>query len=158
MIGLQYTPVDSMATVRIRHCCSQSASAFRSSVKLAKERTGSVSRSGGTATYISVGPISLPAASAFSAGSPTVAFLLFLLRAISPSAMRLPGPAVRVVDSCTLPNGIDSRAFAGSSIVTTVLTTQLGATLEERAQESTTAKTAYLPSTPAIHCRAWFLP
>ena len=60
--GIQYTPVDSIATVSTRHRCSQSAKACRSSVNVGNDRTDSVSRSGGTATKISVAPISTPAA------------------------------------------------------------------------------------------------
>lgn len=42
---------------------NQSASRYRSSVKLKKRRTGYGSRSGGTAAYTSVEPMSIPAAS-----------------------------------------------------------------------------------------------
>src|SRR2546428_5141240 len=51
-----------MATVSTRHCCSQSAKAWRSWVKVGNDRTESVSRSAGTATKISVAPISIPPA------------------------------------------------------------------------------------------------
>ena len=53
-----------MATVRTPHCSSQSAKLSRSTVKVGKVRTGSGSRSGGTATAISCDPMSMPAASA----------------------------------------------------------------------------------------------
>jgi len=58
----QYTPVDSMATVSIPQALSQSAMALRSAVKLANSRTGSSSRSGGTATKWDALPMSMPAA------------------------------------------------------------------------------------------------
>ncbi len=61
--GIQYTPVDSIATVLIPHCSSQSANAYRSCVNVGKQRTFSAARSAGTATKISVAPISIPAAS-----------------------------------------------------------------------------------------------
>ena len=48
--GIQYTPVDSIATVSTPQASSQSARVLRSVVKLANSRTGSSSRSGGTAT------------------------------------------------------------------------------------------------------------
>jgi hypothetical protein len=48
--GIQYTPVDSMATVSMPHCSSHSASRSRSAVKQSKRRTGCGSRSSGTAT------------------------------------------------------------------------------------------------------------
>src|SRR5437868_1365222 len=51
-----------MATVRIWHCWSQSASFSRSTVNVLKQRIGSGSFSGGTATKTWVAPISTPAA------------------------------------------------------------------------------------------------
>ncbi|CAE6873442.1 hypothetical protein R69658_08266 [Paraburkholderia aspalathi] len=60
--GIQYTPVDSIATVSIPQALSQSAMALRSVVKLANSRTGSSSRSGGTATKWDALPMSMPAA------------------------------------------------------------------------------------------------
>src|SRR5215467_14076376 len=51
-----------MATVSTRQCCSQSARACKSWVKLGNERTVSISRSAGTATKISVAPMSIPPA------------------------------------------------------------------------------------------------
>jgi len=48
--AIQYTPVDSMATVSMPQAASQLASACRSAVKLSNRRTGFGSRSGGTAT------------------------------------------------------------------------------------------------------------
>src|SRR6516165_903559 len=48
--GIQYTPVDSMATVSTPHAVNQSAIASRSTVKAPKGRTGWESRSRGTAT------------------------------------------------------------------------------------------------------------
>jgi len=48
--AIQYTPVDCIATVRIRHCFSQSAIDFNSTVVHPNRRTGLLSRVGGTAT------------------------------------------------------------------------------------------------------------
>ena len=53
----------------IPQCFSQSAKQYRSCVKVGKERTFSAARSGGTATKISVAPISIPAASGRITGS-----------------------------------------------------------------------------------------
>src|SRR6058998_2828360 len=60
--AIQYTPVDSMATVSTPQASTQSAMAFKSTVKLANSRTGSSSRSGGTATKCDALPMSMPAA------------------------------------------------------------------------------------------------
>src|ERR1700676_3401068 len=60
---------DSIATERIPHCCSQSASAFRSRVKVGKLRTGWGSRSALTATNSSLAPTSMPAASGCKMGN-----------------------------------------------------------------------------------------
>ena len=60
--AIQYTPVDSMATVSTAQASSQSARRSRSAVKLGNWRTGSSSRSGGTATKCEALPISIPAA------------------------------------------------------------------------------------------------
>src|ERR1700674_217977 len=60
--GIQYTPVDSIATVSTPQALSQSARALRSTVKLGNSRTGSSSRSGGTATKWEPLPMSMPAA------------------------------------------------------------------------------------------------
>src|SRR5436190_2637184 len=73
--GIQYTPVDSIATVLIPHAWSQSAKIYRSWVKVGNDRTFSVARSAGTATKISVAPISMPAASGRITG--IVALLAF---------------------------------------------------------------------------------
>jgi hypothetical protein len=48
--GIQYTPVDSIATEVTPASCSQAARARRSSVKVPKERIGRGSRSSGTQT------------------------------------------------------------------------------------------------------------
>src|ERR1022692_2643363 len=85
--GIQYTPVDSIATLRMPHCFSHAAICRRLSVKLSKQRTGSASRSAGTATKISVAPISMPAVSACRMGSESTCFTPFLARFLR-SALR----------------------------------------------------------------------
>jgi hypothetical protein len=60
--AIQQTPVDSMATVSTLQASSQSAKRCRSAVKLANSRTGSSSRSGGTATKCAALPMSMSAA------------------------------------------------------------------------------------------------
>src|ERR1043166_7679635 len=79
----------------------------------------------------------MPAESGFITGRET--FFLLAFRGISSSGkMNYRGPTVRVVKTGNLPIGIVSLALAGKGHVTTVLTTQPGATLEERAQMSAT--------------------
>src|SRR5215470_10706692 len=51
------------------HCFSLSANAYRSCVNVGKERTFSSARSAGTATKISVAPMSIPAAFGLITGS-----------------------------------------------------------------------------------------
>jgi hypothetical protein len=63
--AIQYTPLDSIATVSTLQAWSQSARALRSTVKLGNSRTGSSSRSGGTATKCEALPMSMPAALAW---------------------------------------------------------------------------------------------
>ena len=77
--GIQYTPVDSMTTVSTRHSTSQSAKRYRSAVKAANSRTGSSTRSAGTATKWLVAPTSMPAAFRFSWDSPSGSALLLRL-------------------------------------------------------------------------------
>src|SRR5216684_9331733 len=67
--GIQYTPVDSMATVSTAHAESHSAKASRSSVKALNSRTGWSSRSGGTATKWLAEPTSIPAALGWATSS-----------------------------------------------------------------------------------------
>jgi hypothetical protein len=83
--------VDSIATERILHRSSQSASACRSRVKVGKLRTGCGSRSALTATYNSLAPTSIPAASGCSIGSVSHLLLLFLAICPSGDAGRMPG-------------------------------------------------------------------
>src|ERR1035437_9932215 len=80
-----------MATERIPQCCSQSANAFRSRVKVGKLRTGCGSRSAPTATYNSLAPTSLPAASGCRTGSVSHLLLPFLAICSSDHAGRMPG-------------------------------------------------------------------
>jgi hypothetical protein len=60
--GIQYTPVDSIATVVTPQLTSHRAISSRSSVNVGKTRTGFSSRSAGTATKISRAPMSIPPA------------------------------------------------------------------------------------------------
>src|SRR5208337_5679340 len=59
--GIQYTPVDSMAAVVMPQRTSHSAIWCRSPVNVSHLRTGCSSRSAGTATKISLAPMSMPA-------------------------------------------------------------------------------------------------
>ena len=78
--GIQYTPVDSSATVVTPHCSSQSVKRSRSSVKVANTRTGFSSRPAGTATNISRAPTSIPAAFGSNTGRSSKHIPLFRLR------------------------------------------------------------------------------
>ena len=77
--GIQYTPVDSITTVVTPHRISQSVKRCRSSVNVAKTRTGFSSRSGGTATNISRAPTSIPAAFGSNSGRSSRHIPLFRL-------------------------------------------------------------------------------
>ena len=63
--GIQYTPVDSIATVSTPQLVSQPASLYRSEVNALNSWTGRSSRSGGTATKWLSAPTSIPAAFGF---------------------------------------------------------------------------------------------
>ncbi len=89
--GIQYTLVDSIATERIPHCSSQSARTWRSRVNVGKLRTGCGSRSAATATYNSLAPTSMPAASGCNTGKVSHLLLLFLAICSSVEAARMPG-------------------------------------------------------------------
>jgi len=90
--GIQYTPVDSRATVVTPHCSSQSVKRSRSSVKVANTRTGFSSRPGGTATNISRAPTSIPAAFGSNTGLSSKHIPWFRLRRLGfvSRACRLP--------------------------------------------------------------------
>jgi hypothetical protein len=112
-----------MATVFTPQPISQSASRSKSSVKVAKTRTGSALQSGGTATYTSRAPMSIPAARDSTTGrsSSLLPFLFRFLAAVFPPAplvnfvMAHLVPALPAARSCeknTLPIGIDSSRTA----------------------------------------------
>src|SRR6266508_544999 len=89
-MGIQNTPVDSIATVSIPQATNQATSACKSGVKVANTRTGSASRSGGTAATISALPISRPAAlGKTQANSSSARFLgVFLLGIQAPPVIQ----------------------------------------------------------------------
>ena len=87
---------------------------IKSSVKVSKTLTGLRSRSAGTATYISVAPMSTPAASTCNIGSIAVPFLLFFLLAILPLC-DIPRSTAQVVKTGTLLNGIGPPVLADGS-------------------------------------------
>ncbi len=84
-----------MATERIPHCCSQSASAFRSRVKVGKLRTGWGSRSALTATNNSLAPTSMPAASGCKIGNSSHRFLDLLRHWLLRAAGRMPKARIK---------------------------------------------------------------
>src|SRR5450759_4159346 len=105
--GIQYTPVDSMATVSTPQALSQSARALRSIVKLGNSRTGVSSRSGGTATKWEALPMSMPAALGWvivraARDLPGLRLTLALRRAIAPPSLRLECGAASGTSSCSL--------------------------------------------------------
>src|SRR5258708_9016770 len=61
-MGIQYTPVDSIASGVTRQATNQASRACKSGVKVPKHRTGVASRSAGTQAQISLAPMSSPAA------------------------------------------------------------------------------------------------
>src|SRR5271170_3131676 len=107
--GIQYTPVDSMATLVMPHLPSQSAMRSKSSVKVSKLRTGCASRSAGTATYTFVAPTSRPAA--LGSICPTMGRVrdapLLVFRFILPLFC---APFGQVANQGNLPNGIAAVA------------------------------------------------
>src|SRR6266540_2621683 len=83
----------------MRQLSNQAASASRSGVKVRKTRTGSGSRSGGTATTIASAPISMPAALAKIVGKPSIRWVAGVERGrdIQPSCIikvRMERPAL----------------------------------------------------------------
>ena len=124
--GIQYTPVDSIATVVTPHWLSQSANFSKSSVNVAKTRTGLPAQSGGTATYISRAPTSTPPALGSKTGLSSkdipLRFFPFCATAFSFPFWQQPGHALSYILSI----GIDPR-FART--VTTVWCMKPGAIL-----------------------------
>src|ERR1019366_3137196 len=100
------------------HLFNQSASAYRSCVNVGNERTFSASRSAGTATQISVEPMSMPAALGRITGrtAPSV-FLSFPFLAIAFSP--LPETTAQDAKTGTLLNGIAADQHNRSPHVTT---------------------------------------
>jgi hypothetical protein len=102
------------ATESIPHCSSQSARAWKSRVKVGKLRTGSGSRSALTATYSSLAPTSIPAAS--GCNIPSVSNLLLPLLAICSSevAARMPGETEQTPnrDRCRKPANVITCLYA----------------------------------------------
>src|ERR1017187_859550 len=101
--------VDSIATVRTLHFCSQSTNSCRSRVDVSNDRTDSTSRSDGTAANVSSAPTSTPGASGCNSGSiRPVPFVDFLhLLAITSSLQ--PEPAGRGYEASKLLNEIGRR-------------------------------------------------
>jgi hypothetical protein len=108
--GIQYTPVDSIATVRTLHDCSQSANWCKSRVNVSNDRTDSTSRSAGTATKISSAPISTPAASGCITGSIRQLPFALLLVFLTMTGSLLPEPAARGYEISKLLNEIAAVA------------------------------------------------
>ena len=110
--GIQYTPVDSIATVSTPQAVNQSARACRSGVKVPNLRTGSAVRSGATAAQISSLPISRPAALGWITFRPSQALTCDLLatHVVTSTQWNMwshPDP-VRS-HYCRLPNGVSAQ-------------------------------------------------
>jgi len=99
--GIQYTPVDSIATVVTPQLTGHRAISFRSSVNVGKTRTGFSSRSAGTATKISRAPMSIPPAFGSRSGRSS---------SVIPFFRRLPWPAAAFFFTATF------RRFGGVDI------------------------------------------
>ena len=112
-----------MATVWIRHSCSQSASFSSSTVKVSKHRTGSGSLSPGTATNICVAPTSIPAASGSITGKGAT-----LLRLLGMNLLLVCPASARAVRKSSLPNEIILASIRNESVIT-ALSTGPGTTL-----------------------------
>ena len=109
----QIFPVDSMATVSTLHGIRSIGQAQRIGVKLLNSRTGSSSRSGGTATKWDALPISMPAALGVGQGRwPTLWWPACVLPCILHHVKWNVAPPARVRrldhslkrDACTRPN------------------------------------------------------
>jgi hypothetical protein len=116
------------------HCSSQSASACRSRVKVGKLRTECGSRSALTATYNSLAPTSIPAASGCRTGSESHLLLPFLAICSSDHAGRMPGartqsklPIEIVVDNRQTSSHISTQPQTHASPSGFTLSTNVGA-------------------------------
>ena len=149
---IQYTLVDSIATERIPHCCSQSANAFRSRVNVGKLRTGCWSRSALTATNNSLAPTSIPAASGCRIGNSS--HRLFDLFAIGSSELPVGCPRR---DSKA---NSQSRSSSRTTHVITSLCANLGPTLPRQASIANTNVAAGCSCHPtdAKHHRSTHVP
>ena len=135
--GIQYTPVDSIATVSTPLALSQSANCSRSAVKLGNSRTGSSSRSGGTATKCEALPMSIPAALGWTKVSacrafPDLKFMLRLRCAIAAPSFIVECGATSGTSSCSLsetgylPTALNRRADSPMSMTSPRTTLMYG--------------------------------
>jgi hypothetical protein len=122
--------VDSIATERIPHCCSQSANAFKSRVNVGKLRIGRGSRSALTATNNSLAPTSMPAACGCKIGNSSHRF--FDLFTIGSSELPVGCP------KCESKTNSQSRSSSETTNVITRLYANPGPTLHRRASIAST--------------------
>ncbi len=122
--------MDSIATERIPHCCSQSANAFKSRVNVGKLRIGCGSRSALTATNNSLAPTSMPAACGCKIGNSSHRF--FDLFTIGSSELPVGCP------KCESKTNSQSRSSSETTNVITRLYANPGPTLHRRASIAST--------------------
>lgn len=146
--------MDSIATVFTRHSASQSASAYRSWVKVGNERTCSVVRSAGTATKISVAPMSIPAASGRITGNIVCFALPSLLRFRLMNVLSAHGRRPESRSTGTLLNGIVTNLNIRLANVTTVLSTRFGTRLAT-GLDSSIARPVLTAASAAVAMITW---